>query len=1127
MAKPRVEYTIGSKDESKKGLNSASSGLKKFKTGATAAFKAASIAAAAATAAVGAVGAAAMKLVDIYGKQESAEIKLAAAARNNPLIDGTSVRGLMESATALQKISIFGDEAIIPLQALGVSMGYTQDQINSVSTAAVDLASATGMSLESAFRNLYKSLGGVGGELGELIPSVRGLTEEQLKAGAAIEVVNQQFGGMAEAVAGSVTGIREQLKNLFGDFLEGLGEGLAPAFRAITSKIRPWLEHITELVSANAEKIANFFLYLPEIAQISFNAIMTALKNIFTVDYIVELVKALGQFIWNYIKAFIPMLWSYVKRYWESIFIVGRNVIQSLWEVIRRVGQTIWAPISIGFDWAVHGIKVAWRETMQFFARLIDGLVEGPFNWIGKAFHIIIQGIKIGFEAAINGIIAGLNFVLRPLDRILFLIGQIDKYGMRFGQYDEYVPGTGMGGVEIGRVDFNTSEWEDLSSDLADRWEYALTPPDRNLGNEISDIWDEFWPDFTAPWQGFADDMDRVWSGFGVDLRTFSDEARAALANLAPVLAQPWSDAFADARTKLADILSRELPPELQSTVDTIIDLLESAATEAGNRVVSGLQDFDYDTDQYRQESISMWKLFNIYLKQQGDKIRESLRDFRDGFLNVGKSIVDKFKKAGDFISLAIRDPQEALAEAGFALVRTLRKISQNGEQIGAAVGEGMASAAAFAGNILLALGDKILSLLMSTEIFQDAMTILNEAFIHLANNLLVPLLDTIRPLLDIIISLATTVSDALIPIFQALAPIVESLLPLIDPLKDLIRSLGDALITLVPVVQLLANALVEALGPIFRMLSDILNVVGEFISSITPILDALINLIMGVLNPVLEALGGILESIYPLFDLVAQVLLMLAPIIDGIAMLLESILTPVLVFLTDLVAAILVPVIQVLTGVLQVLTPVFQIIGVILKALAPIFDLLGQLLMLTLAPLEILGVLIEALNPLFQLLAEVVSWLVPVFEILAKVVDAITRPIEWFADALTWIVEVLKAVGHNIVSFILNLLSFGAAGREYVAIPTFTSDAFTRPLIDTTGPGSGVPGTDIQTPTTDDLTDIGGFQGSNPANYGGTNLTVNVEINAEAIVGEPGLREFAIMINNEIEDARNLGIVV
>jgi hypothetical protein len=33
------------------------------------------------------------------------------------------------------------------------------------------------------------------------------------------------------------------------------------------------------------------------------------------------------------------------------------------------------------------------------------------------------------------------------------------------------------------------------------------------------------------------------------------------------------------------------------------------------------------------------------------------------------------------------------------------------------------------------------------------------------------------------------------------------------------------------------------------------------------------------------------------------------------------------------------------------------------------------------------------------------------------------------------------------------------------------------------------------------------------------------VVINAEAVVGEPGLREFAIMIDDEIRRARNLGI--
>lgn len=1130
MSKPRVEYEIGSKDKSQKGLKDAESGLSKFKSAAAASFKAVGVAAAAATAAMATIGAAANKLLDVYGDQEQAEIKLAAAARNNPLIDGTAYQGLLDSAAALQEVSIYGDEAIIPLQALGVSMGYTQDQINNVSQAAADLASATGMSLESAFRNLYKSLGGVGGELGELIPSVRGLTEEQLRAGAAIEVVNEQFGGMAEAVAGSVSGIREQMKNLFGDFLENLGEGLAPAFRAITQKIRPWLEHITELVAANADKIANFFLYLPEIARVGFNAIMQSLRTIFTLDYIKRLMTSMATYIWNVVKALIPLLWSYLKRYWESIFILGRNVIQSLWEVIRRVGQTIWAPITFGFEYAVYGIKIAWRETMQFFSRLIDGLVEGPVNWIGKAFHTMIQGIKVGFEAVINGIVTGLNFVLRPLDRILFLIGQIDEHGMRFRQYDEYIPGTGMGGVQIGRVDFDTTEWEDLSSDLADRWEYAISPPDRNLGAEIASVWEEFWPDFTEPWQNFGEQMAEVWDGFGVDLRTFSDEAREAIGEYVSVLAEPWSDSFAEARANLQAILSRELPPELQSTVNTIIDSLDDAAETAAEtvaaNVVASSERFMYDFQDSNRESLSMWGLFNLYLRDQAGQLRENLRNFVGRIVDGGSEVIDGFRRAGDWIVRAIEDPQEAIAEAGFALARTINAIKANSEEIKGKIVEGLGSAAAFAGQILLAVGQKILDLLQSTEIFQDTMQILNDAFISLANGLLKPLLDTIRPLIDIIVSLATTMADALNPIMQALVPVIEALLPLVEPLRSLIASLGQALLTLVPIIQIIVNALVQALIPVIQMVTDILGVLGEFISNITPIIDALVNIIMSVLNPVLSALGSILETIYPVFDLIAQLLLILAPVLDGLSVLLESILTPVIMFLTDLIGAVLTPVITILTGVLQVLTPIFKIIGVLLKALAPLFDILGQLLMLTLAPLQILGVLVEALAPLFNILAQVLEFLIPVFDFLAKVIDAVTRPIEFLADALNWIVEVFKAVGHNIISFIVNLLSFGTANREYVAIPSFSSDAFSRPLVETTPPGVSPSPDTAPLPTTDDLGVGDAFAGGSPAQYGGTNLTVNVYIEAEAIVGEPGLREFAVMINNEIEDARNLGII-
>ena len=110
-------------------------------------------------------------------------------------------------------------------------------------------------------------------------------------------------------------------------------------------------------------------------------------------------------------------------------------------------------------------------------------------------------------------------------------------------------------------------------------------------------------------------------------------------------------------------------------------------------------------------------------------------------------------------------------------------------------------------------------------------------------------------------------------------------------------------------------------------------------------------------------------------------------------------------------------------------------------------------------------------------------------------------------------------------------LITFQWGKLNDIEWPSFQSDAFTRPLgeydspvvqLDTTSLSSTSDLSSDYTSPTGSTTGAGGASSS----YGGQNLTVNVEINAEAIVGEPGLREFALMIQNEIERAQGMGLV-
>lgn len=176
--------------------------------------------------------------------QVQAETRLMTALKGREDIQ----RRLMAQAAELQSRSTFGDEEVIAQQAYLASLGMTERQINDVIEASAQLSTATGMTLESAVKNLAKTYGGLTGELGESIPALKSLTAEQLKSGEAVKYILENYQGYAEAAAQSGTGSMRQLKNQLGDLAEQLGMILMPALQKIVgwiSNMVTWFQNLS------------------------------------------------------------------------------------------------------------------------------------------------------------------------------------------------------------------------------------------------------------------------------------------------------------------------------------------------------------------------------------------------------------------------------------------------------------------------------------------------------------------------------------------------------------------------------------------------------------------------------------------------------------------------------------------------------------------------------------------------------------------------------------------------------------------------------------------------------------------------------------------------------------------
>ena len=143
---------------------------------------------------------------------------------------------------------------MLPVMGKLAAAGRTQEQIQQIMSAAVDISAGGMVSMEAAADALSKTLDGQSTSLGKIVPQVRELTKEQLRNGDAIRKAANAYAGLSEETA-KATGASKQLANSWGDFKEHLGDGLSEMINPIKNAFNGMLTSINN-ATASAKRAA-------------------------------------------------------------------------------------------------------------------------------------------------------------------------------------------------------------------------------------------------------------------------------------------------------------------------------------------------------------------------------------------------------------------------------------------------------------------------------------------------------------------------------------------------------------------------------------------------------------------------------------------------------------------------------------------------------------------------------------------------------------------------------------------------------------------------------------------------------------------------------------------------------
>ena len=417
-----------------------------------------------------------MRSAELAGIQEQAEKQLEFAL-------GKTSTALLNQASALQKVTTFGDEAIISQQAFLASLEFSEAQIKDIINASVDLASATGISLESAVRNTAKTFSGLSGELGELIPQLRDLTTEEMKAGEAVKVMADLFGGTAQAQAETLTGKIEQMKNAVGDAGEAIGSLLAPVVISVAGGI-------ASLANATGSLVNNFSDIIDgnSLASAEFELLNTEMEDFKKVTEelgFYSLLEMNNQI--NDLLSTMPIVTPEVQKLMDQQTILAQAMNEATKEIIRQkevldlddeieqgerlaestknrvIAEMELAKVkqaqvaedlkntALGEKSALSAMKTAVRaETMEAIAGYIASVLKGvpfPFNiGLASAGGALIGGIM---DTALGAVKAETGFEGVVTKPTLFLTGENNK--------PEQVSVTPLGGESASGITVNIS----------------------------------------------------------------------------------------------------------------------------------------------------------------------------------------------------------------------------------------------------------------------------------------------------------------------------------------------------------------------------------------------------------------------------------------------------------------------------------------------------------------------------------------------------------------------------------------------------------------------------------------------------------------------------------------------
>lgn len=178
------------------------------------------------------------ELSEAFAENERADLLLNAALDISSDQTLEMSKSANEAVEKMMRLAGASDESAKAMVTTLVSTGRTSEELDKMTTAALGLSNATGMSLDAAMTSLNTTFSGQIRGLARMTPELKLLTKEQLVAGEAIDVIIKKYGELDVALKDSADVSMKRFAVAWDELMAALGKGVAkgvaPARDALT-----------------------------------------------------------------------------------------------------------------------------------------------------------------------------------------------------------------------------------------------------------------------------------------------------------------------------------------------------------------------------------------------------------------------------------------------------------------------------------------------------------------------------------------------------------------------------------------------------------------------------------------------------------------------------------------------------------------------------------------------------------------------------------------------------------------------------------------------------------------------------------------------------------------------------